>query len=101
MASRLDLQEMLETLAESRNVYFQPPESIKMNYPAIVYSRHDEEVAYADDMKYFRMKAYRLIVIDRDPDSELDERVSNLPYCRFTQSYQADNLNHFVYTLYY
>ena len=38
MANRLDLQALLEDLLGSRNVYYQPPESVKMNYPAIVYA---------------------------------------------------------------
>lgn len=40
MASRLDLQTFLEELLESKNVYFQPPESVKMKYPAIVYAEY-------------------------------------------------------------
>ena len=43
MASRLDLQTFLEELLESKNVYFQPPESVKMKYPAIVYALDDIE----------------------------------------------------------
>ena len=38
MDSRLKLQELLEKLLESKNVYYQPPESKKMEYPAIKYS---------------------------------------------------------------
>ena len=41
MANRLDLQALLEDLLGSRNVYYQPPESDKMNYPAIVYALED------------------------------------------------------------
>ena len=47
MASRLDLQTFLEEILESRNVYFQPPESVKMKYPAIVYALDDIENVYA------------------------------------------------------
>lgn len=36
--SRIDLQYLLENILGSRHVYFQPPETVKMNYPAIVYS---------------------------------------------------------------
>lgn len=44
MASRLNLQTFLEEILESRNVYFQPPESVKMKYPAIVYALDDIEM---------------------------------------------------------
>ena len=34
---RNDLQKLLVEVLGSKNVYFQPPESVKMKYPAIVY----------------------------------------------------------------
>ena len=49
MASRLDLQTFLEELLKSKNVYFQPPESVKMKYPAIVYALDDIENVHADN----------------------------------------------------
>lgn len=39
MANRLNLHEEFATLLGSNNVYFQPPESVKLNYPCIKYSR--------------------------------------------------------------
>lgn len=60
MASRPDLQLLLEELLESRNVYFQPPESVKMNYPAIVYALEDIENAHADNGVYSSFKNTRL-----------------------------------------
>lgn len=52
MANRLDLQALLEDLLGSRNVYYQPPESVKMNYPTIVYALEDIENTFADDGVY-------------------------------------------------
>lgn len=101
MASRLELQSMLEKLLGSRNVYFQPPSSIRMNYPAIVYSRKDIDNIYANNDTYLQTKAYNVIVIDKNPDSEIVEKVSILPKCRFDNHYVADNLNHDAFTLYF
>ena len=39
MKTRYELHEFLCEILGSRNVYFQPPESVKMKYPAIVYER--------------------------------------------------------------
>ena len=39
MASRIKLQAKLEELLGSRNVYYQPPETLKIEYPAIIYSK--------------------------------------------------------------
>lgn len=101
MGSRLDLQTKLETLLGSKNVYYQPPASVRMNYPAIVYSRSNIENRHADDDVYMQAYFYEVIVIDEDPDSEVIENISKLPGCRFDRHYTSDNLNHDVFTLYY
>lgn len=101
MASRLKLHEELCELLESRNVYFQPPSSVSMNYPAIVYSRNGIDNVHADDEVYDQHYSYEIIVIDEDPDSEIVVKVSKLPMCRFDRHYAADNLNHDVFTIYY
>ena len=49
MRTRLELQSKLEELLGSRHVYYQAPESVKMEYPAIRYSRSDIDVDHADD----------------------------------------------------
>ena len=54
MANRLELQAIFEDLRGSQNVYFQPPESIKLKYPAIVYSRSDIQNEHADDSVYIQ-----------------------------------------------
>lgn len=101
MASRLELQTELEEILGSRNVYFQPPESVKMKYPAIRYSLSSIENRHADNRAYKQTKAYELILIDPNPDSEYIDKLSQLPYCRFDRFYPADNLNHYVFTIYY
>ena len=100
MASRLQLQTLLENLLGSSEVYFQPPASVFMNYPAIVYSRYDIQNTHADNLVYGQKTAYQIIVIDEDPDSEIVKKVSMLPVCSFDRHYTADNLNHDVFTLY-
>lgn len=99
MGSRLGLQDLLETLVA--NVYFQPPESLKLSYPCIVYSRSDMDTKFADDIPYAHSKQYQLIVIDKDPDSSIPGKVALLPMCTFDRHYTANNLNHDVFDLYY
>lgn len=101
MADRLDLQTMLEELLGSRNVYYQPPESIKMSYPAIVYNRSDIRNTYANNSVYSQAHAYTLTVIDYDPDSGIVEKISKLPMCNFSRHFTLDNLNHDVFTIFY
>lgn len=101
MRSRLSLQEKLEAILGSRNVYYQPPESVKMNYPAIRYSKRTPSVAYADDSKYLKTNCYELIVISKKPDDPVISELENLPLCEWDRHYTADNLHHDVLILFY
>lgn len=97
---RLELHELLCQILGSRNVYFQPPESVKMKYPAIRYSRNRIENTSADNIVYKQSISYTITVIDRDPDSEIVERISKIPHIMYDRSYIADNLNHDVFRLF-
>lgn len=101
MGNRLDLQALLEELLGSENVYYQPPASVRMSYPAIVYSRKTIDNTHANNAAYLQSTSYEITVIDKNPDSEIVDKVSKLPTCRFDRHYATDNLNHDVFTLYY
>lgn len=98
---RLKLQTMLEEILGSRNVYFQPPENIKMRYPAIRYDVNNIDNDFADDAVYKQTRSYEIIVIDRDPDSEIVDKISKLPTCRYGTRYESDGLNHTTFTINY
>ena len=101
MDRRLSLQEILENILGSRNVYFQPPSNTKLSYPCIIYSRSDIDSKHADNIKYNTRVRYSLILIGRSPESELVEEILKLPYCSYDRFYSADSLNHDAFTLYY
>ena len=101
MASRLDLQDKLEELNENRNVYFQPPSNIQMNYPAIKYEIDRIDIKFADDSSYIRNKRYTITVISKNAKPEIIDKLLDLPMCTFDRGYKADNLNHFVFTIYW
>lgn len=98
---RLELHEKLCDLLGSRNVYFQPPESIRMQYPAIVYSLNDIEQMYANCRVYLYAKEYSITIISDDPDTDLVDKMAIFPQCRFERSYVSDNLNHYIFDVYY
>ena len=101
MANRLDLQALLEDLLGSRNVYYQPPESVKMNYPAIVYSLDNIEKTYANDGVYLFNRRYSVTVIDKNPDTDLVRKILELPMSRFDRHFKKDNLNHYIFNMYF
>ena len=102
MASRLQLhEEFIETL-ESDFVYFNPPESKKMDYPCIRYSPSEPNQKYANNKQYAKTNRYEGIVIDYDPDSDIpDKLASRFEMFKLGRPYKADNLNHFPFTIYY
>ena len=89
---RLLLHEIFCEILGTRNAYFQPPESVKMNYPAIVYGLDSIENTYANDGVYLSYRKYSVTVIDK---------VATLPTCRFIRHYEKDNLNHDVFTIFF
>ena len=102
MASRLELHEELCELLGTRNAYFQPPDSVKMKYRCIKYSLSGINQKRANNKNYLNRNRYELIVIDQNPDSELPQKIlDHFPMSSFERSYTADNLNHFVISLYY
>lgn len=101
MRHRLEFHEILCKLLGTRHVYFQPPENVRMEYPAIKYSRNDIENTFAENSVYKQDHQYQIIVIDKDPDSKIVDAVSELPMCRFVRHYEAEGLNHDVFTIYY
>lgn len=101
MASRLELQSKLEELLGIRNVYYQPPESIKINYPAIVYERDNIRTNTANNKTYIVSPRYSIKVIDRKPDNEVIRKLLELPTCTFDRGFKSDNLYHDILTLYY
>ena len=102
MARRLKLQEEFCTILESNNVYFQPPQSLRMLYPCIRYSPSIPNQTYADNKYYRGVKQYDGVIIDPDPESTIpDKLLATLPMVSLGKPYTSDNLNHFPFTIYY
>lgn len=98
---RMDIQTLLKELLDSDQVYFQPPPSINMTYPCIVYHLDTESVKRANNKAYNRQKGYRVTVMDWNPDSEIPDKIGDLPRSRFSRKYTAEKLNHFVYIVFF
>lgn len=102
MASRLELHEELCTVLGTRNVYFQAPESVRMQYDAIRYKLDGKDLKRANNKVYLNTNRYEGVVITRDPDTTIpDKLLAHFEMCSFGRPYTADNLNHYPFTLYY
>lgn len=83
-------------------MYFQPPETVKMQYPCIVYNRSSGDTLYADNGPYSFTPSYEITVIDKDPDSPLPNAVATgFEMIRFNRHFTVNNLNHDTFILYY
>lgn len=98
---RTELQTKLEELLGSSNVYFQPPENFRMQYPAIVYSRDSSWDIWGDNGKYLLYRGYQIALIGLDPDSPILDRLEFLPMCSYSRHFNADGLNHDIFVIYH
>lgn len=102
MASRLELHDELCELLGSSHVYFQPPSSVQIKYPCIIYNLSNIRVRRSDNRAYNLDNEYEITYIDKNPDNIIKtQMLKAFQKCRFNRFYTADNLNHYVYTLYY
>ena len=104
--SRLDLHDIFIDILGTKGqtvsrVYFQPPSTIQMEYPCIIYKRSNRRNFFSSDRIYLGMKQYLVTVVDKNPDSLIPDKVMDLLYCSFSTHFAVDGLNHDVYTLYY
>ena len=101
-ARRLNLHEKLCDILGSRNVYYQPPESIKMKYPCIVYHRTANRTYRADNVKYMHRDSYTVTYISKNPDDDVPDNLEqSFDYIRRENRYVGDGLYHDPYFLYY
>lgn len=101
MDRRLKLQSDLVEILDSDSVYFQPPENTKIQYPCIMYEWNYIETQWADNKPHRLSRRYTVTVIDRNPDSEIPEKVAALPLCVYDRYFVSDNLHHHVFRLFF
>jgi hypothetical protein len=99
--SRTDLHTLLVNLLGSTNVYFQPPESIQLSYPCIIYRKSKIETDHADNNPYNLREKYTITVIDPDPDSTIPNGIAMQSTAFHDRFYTFNNLNHNVFTIYF
>lgn len=82
-------------------MFFQPPNNTAMQYPCIVYAIDRMSTDFADNNPYRLLDRYQVTVIDRNPDTLIRKKVAALPMTLFNRFYVVDNLNHYVFNLYF
>lgn len=98
---RINLQSELVALLGSSNVYYDPPESVKMKYPAIRYAKTTPDSTFANNAVYSIFDCYNVVIISPKADDPAIDKLTRLPMCRPGRPYKADGLYHNPFTLYY
>lgn len=99
-AARVTLQERLELILGADNVYFQPPENVRMEYPAIVYERDLAETSFADNNPYRYEQQYQITLISYEATDLARMKIAALPQCSYVRHYTVKNLHHDVFTIF-
>lgn len=101
---RIELQRKLEGLyypGETPHVYFQPPASVKIIYPAIIFNFSNVKTIRSNNNLYNYMKSYEVTFVSTEPHHYMFDKLMNFPYSSFDRRYVADNLYHDVFTIFY
>lgn len=97
---RSELSDILRGFC-GENVYFQPPTGYKLTYPCIVYNLETFDVRRADNAGYTLYDKYEITYITRDPDTDIQYRIADLPMCSPGHFFVNDNLYHYPFTIYF
>lgn len=98
--SRLKLHDELVELVG--HAYFQPPESVRLTYPAAVYDLTRVYQEFADNLSYQKYPGYIITIIDRDSNVDwITTMLDHFQYCSLERGYIVDNLKHWVFVVYY
>lgn len=103
MGRRHDLTELLRDQFPDRNkavVFFQPPATIKLTYPCIIYKLSNMPTKWANNLPYHWDRCYEMTFITEDPQDPMVEKLIALRETAFDRYFSADNLHHFVFKIY-
>ncbi len=98
---RIELDNKFRSIPGLEHVYFQPPESVSLKYPCLIYTISANSYRYAQNNKYYTGTRYTVKLISKNPDEPLREYLEQFRYCELASFYTVNNLNHFIYNLVY
>ena len=102
MHNRYELHEKLEELIDSSNVYFQPPVSVQLSYPCVIYTLGTGDMKRADDSVYAYTYSYEVTFIYKKPNVDIVEQVlKTFSMSSIYRVYVSDNLSHYAFRVYY
>ena len=97
-----ELREIQNEILGYQHTYFEPPESVRMQYDAVVYELTDLNVRRASNRSYTIRDGYQVTVISRDAETKMPHAIQeHFERCSPGRPFVKDNLHHFPFTIYY
>lgn len=101
MKTRLEVQEMLEKILGSSNVYFQAPPNTGMKYPCIVYRFDRFGRDNADNQPYILTGRWEIHHMYKSIKNDIKENMLfAAPYVTFDRRIVTDGVYNDYYTIY-
>lgn len=100
-SNREELNELLVQTLGAPNVYFQPPDDRRMDYPCIVYELDDILTRSADNGNYSVAYRYQVTLITRDPDDPTIPKLLGLKFSSFSRRHVMSGLYHYIYVIHH
>ncbi len=98
------LRDKLYLVNNTKNVYYNPPTSIRMEFPCFRFELNNLDVKHADNFAYSRKPRWAVTYITRDVEDVekvAEQMLDIFQYCNFDTSFRSDNLEHAVFNLYF
>lgn len=101
--SRREFQKILESVISpyGGNVYFQPPENIKLKFPCILFEVSSMDLTHADNTLYERVIQFSVMYISKTTNEDVVDKLTALPYSWFERHFVQDGLNHYIFRIFY
>lgn len=102
MRKRTDLNPKFKEILGNNNVYFQPPESVKLKYDCIIYKDVTPFTRRANNHVYILQHKYQITYITSNPNSTIpDTLLLSFEHIDRVNDFVSDNLYHYVFELYF
>ena len=86
-------QEFIRILGNACNVYFMPPQEMRLSYPAIVYYLGGGSDSYADNVRFLPRTTFDVTLIENEPLSPKVDEIRDLKHSSYMTSFKKDHLH--------
>ena len=108
MASQPEWQDILQGIIGSHqpdpkreNVFYQPPASVELVYPCIIYTLDNIHTLRADNINYMITPTYEVKIITRNPNNPyLKKMLMDISTAKFHRRFVNDGLYHDILSVY-